>query len=78
VAASIVNPHVLDCTNIAKDLNEDKTRVAVGIGNLWRLGCLLQEPTWKSGVGASAAEYSAFRPSPLGASLLRAVSDPAK
>lgn len=62
----------LDRDEIAEALNVDKELIALALGNLWRLGCLLQEPTWKSGIGPSVAPNSSFRPSPLGFSLLKA------
>jgi hypothetical protein len=43
--ASIAQDRVLDCDNIANALHQEKSHVAVSIGNLWRLGCLLQDPT---------------------------------
>jgi len=74
--AELTGKAPLDRDAIAKNLNADPDFVAISIGNLWRLGCLVQEPTFKSGVGPSVAQNSTFRPSPLGLSLLRAVRPP--
>lgn len=68
----------LDCAEISRQLSLPESDVGLALGNLWRLGCLIQEPTYKSGFGPSVAPNSSFRPSPLGSSLLRAVELPTK
>jgi len=68
----------LDCAEISRHLSLPESEVALSLGNLWRLGCLIQEPTFKSGFGPSAAPNSSFRLSPIGNSLLKAVDLPAK
>jgi hypothetical protein len=68
----------LDCAEISRQLSLPESEVGLALGNLWRLGCLIQEPTHKSGFGPSVAPNSSFRPSPLGNSVLRAVELPAK
>lgn len=68
----------LDCAEIATQLGEFEDEVALALGNLWRLGCLIQDPTWTSGSGPSIAPNSSFRLSPLGGSLLFAVEFPAE
>lgn len=71
--AELTGKDSLDSQKIASDLGVDKKGVGLSLGNLWRLGCLIQEPTYESGVGPSTAKNSSFRPSPLGISLLEAV-----
>ena len=66
----------LDCNEVSRQLGFPPLEVGLAIGNLWRLGCLIQEPTWKSGIGPSVAPNSSFRLSPLGNSLLSAVKLP--
>ena len=63
----------LDCSNIAHELDFPKKSIGLALGNLWRVGCLIQEPTFESGFGPSIAPNSTFRLSPLGNSLLQAV-----
>ncbi|MCP5265131.1 MAG: DUF4393 domain-containing protein [Burkholderiaceae bacterium] len=65
-----------DRNGVAGALQADPTAVGIALGNLWRLGCLLQEPTVTSGIGPSVAPRSSFRPSPLGFSLLQATRSP--
>lgn len=71
--AESTNHSVLDCAKIASDLGLTEEQVSLCLVNLWRLGCLIQDPTWESGVGPSTTPNSAFRPSPLGRSVLNAV-----
>ncbi|KKL61391.1 hypothetical protein LCGC14_2195750 [marine sediment metagenome] len=66
----------LDCAELSRQLGVPALEVGLALGNLWRLGCLIQEPTYKSGFGPSVAPNSSFRPSPLGNSLLGAVELP--
>jgi len=76
--AEAIGKNPLDCSEISRHVSLPESDVALALGNLWRLGCLIQEPTYKSGVGPSVAPNSSFRPSPLGNSLLKAVELPAK
>jgi len=71
--AEMTGKKPLDCAELSRQLNMPESEVGLALGNLWRLGCLIQEPTFKSGVGPSTAPKSSFRPSPLGNSLIRAV-----
>ena len=64
----------LDCDELSRQLGESEEDVALALGNLWRLGCLIQEPTYESGIGPSVSKNSTFHPSALGYSLLEAVS----
>lgn len=66
----------LDCKEIASKLKVSSEDAGLALGNLWRLGCLIQDPTYESGIGPSTATNSSFRASPLGNSLLTAVKIP--
>jgi hypothetical protein len=68
----------LDCGELSRQLNLPESEIGLALGNLWRLGCLIQEATFESGFGPSVAPKSSFRPSPLGNSLLIAVDLPDK
>jgi len=68
----------LDCAELSRQLSLPESEIGLALGNLWRLGCLIQEPTDNSGFGPSVAPNSSFRSSPLGNSLLSAVELPAK
>jgi len=74
--ANMTGNEPLDCSHLAKELGYPESDIGLALGNLWRLGCLIQEPTYKSGVGPSIAPNSAFRLSPLGNSLVKSVAVP--
>ncbi len=74
--AELTGNSPLDCKEIASKLNVPSEDAGLALGNLWRLGCLIQDPTYKSGVGPSTATNSSFRVSPLGNSLLAGVKAP--
>ena len=72
--ATTTGNRALDCTEISNRLGLSENTVALAVGNLWRLGCLMQDSTWDGGVGPSRAPNSSFRLSPLGYSLFDAVN----
>jgi hypothetical protein len=71
-----------DGPRLAEALGLESSRVTRSINNLWRLGCLVQlqaGPQMLDGaslrvVGPSADPSVSYRPSPLGESILEAVS----
>ena len=74
--AQMTGNEPLDCSRLAREIGYSENDVGLALGNLWRLGCLIQEPTYESGVGPSTAPNSTFRVSPLGNSLVKSVEVP--